>query len=313
MALLAHAASHLIAIVADLLSPIERTLRTIYLAYLCAGFVSIGATALIQTAVGTPLSPWQAALIADLIATVVIFGFSHRYGNASIYDPYWSVAPILITIYFAIEGSLLDLRSLSILGAVGIWGMRLTVNWVLRWRGLTDEDWRYGDLRTRSGRLYPLVNLFGIHLLPTLLVFLAVLPLYLALCRPERSNAWLDLIAATVTAIAIGIEWLSDRQLRTFLQRRSDRSQQLDSGLWGWSRHPNYFGEVLFWWGIWLFGLSAAPSQRWAIIAPIAMTALFVLYSVPAMDQRMLASNPDFARRMKRVSGLIPLPPRRDS
>ena len=248
------------------------------------------------------------ALLADVVATAVVFAASARYRNSSLYDPYWSVAPLALLIpFFPITSW--SLTTLLIIGSIGWWGVRLTVNWILRWRGLEDEDWRYAELNEQSGRWYALVNFFGIHLFPTLLVFAGMIPALLAL-QTSREPSMLEWIAAAICVSAILIEGFSDRQLRRFLATRQSRAEQLDQGLWAWSRHPNYFGEVLFWWGLFLFGWSATGNW-WLVVGPIAMTLLFLLYSVPAMDRRMLSSNPEYARRMESVSGLIPWPPRR--
>ena len=114
-----------------------------------------------------------------------------------------------------------------------------------------------------------------------------------------------------MTAGAIAIEALSDLQLRRFLRTRRDPSAVLDKGLWQFSRHPNYFGEVVFWWGLWLFGLAADPGWAWTVVGPVSITLLFLLVSVPWMDRRMLSRHPAWAARMKATSALVPWPRRR--
>ena len=248
------------------------------------------------------------ALVADVVATLVVFGASVRHRNASLYDPYWSVAPLALAVaFFPFHAPTLTALLISV--CIAWWGIRLTLNWIYRWRGLSDQDWRYTELRDHSGVWYGCVNLFGIHLMPTLLVFAGMVPVLIALDNTAPLSIW-EWVATAICLLAIVIEGLSDRQLRRFLAQRTDRSEQLDQGLWAWSRHPNYFGEVLFWWGLFLFGWSAS-GNLWLLVGPIAMSLLFLLYSVPAMDRRMLASNPEYARRLESVSGLIPWPPRR--
>ncbi|MGZ6164189.1 MAG: DUF1295 domain-containing protein, partial [Myxococcaceae bacterium] len=122
---------------------------------------------------------------------------------------------------------------------------------------------------------------------------------------------WLDLLALAVTAGAIAIESVSDLQLRRFIRTRRDPSAVLDAGLWRFSRHPNYFGEISFWWGLWLFGLAADPSWAWTAIGPASITLLFLLVSIPWMDRRMLSRHPEWAARMEATSALVPWPRRR--
>lgn len=254
------------------------------------------------------------ALGADVAATLVIFAFSVRFDNSSFYDPYWSVAPLPVAIYFALSSAsgAATLRQGLLLGLLALWGARLTWNWWRGWSGLDHEDWRYVELRRKHGRGYWLVSLTGIHLMPTLLVFGGLLPAWAALAGPGRALGWLDAVGALVALTAIAIEALADQQLRAFRQR-SDRQPEeiLESGLWATSRHPNYFGELLFWWGLLLLGLAAAPGAWWTGVGALGMTGLFLFISIPMIDARMLARRPAYGERMRRVSALIPRFPRR--
>ncbi|MCF4166086.1 DUF1295 domain-containing protein [Zavarzinia compransoris] len=261
--------------------------------------------------VGLP-APWD-ALAADVVATLVIFGFSRAYGNSSFYDAYWSVIPPLLAVHwYATGGDAIDgLRALAVIVLVVLWGIRLTANWAIHWGGLGHEDWRYPLVRQRAGKAAILADLFGIHLFPTVQVFLGCLPVYAVMNFGRAPFGLLDAVAVAVTLGAIAIETVADRQLHAFVARKQPGSF-IQSGLWAWSRHPNYFGEMSFWWGLMLFGLAAAP-QFWWWIAPgaLAMTAMFLFASIPFMDQRSLERRPGFADYMRRTSALVPLPPKR--
>jgi len=250
--------------------------------------------------------PLLVTAAADLVGTLVVFGFSVAFDNSSLYDPYWSVAPIPIALAWA--AGPLSPRAWLVLLLVIAWGVRLTANCLARWRSLADEDFRYAEIRARTGRLYWPASLVSIHLLPTAWVFLGLLPVYPALAGPGAPLGWLDLAAALVTGGAIAVEGIADLQLRRFLARRRQPEEVLDTGLWAMSRHPNYLGEVLFWWGLFLFGLAAGPGWGWTVVGPLAITALFTLVSVPWMDRRMLARHPAWAERLRRVPALLPFP-----
>ncbi len=257
-------------------------------------------------------SPILVAALADVAATLMVFVFSVRHDNSSLYDPYWSVAPLPILAYWATcAPSAPDLRATLVLLLVTTWGVRLTANWVARWHGLQDEDFRYREIRARAGRLYWPASLVSIHLLPTAWVFLGLLPTWPSLSQRGRPLGWLDWIAVGVTAGAIAIEGLSDLALRRFIATRRDASAVLEQGLWRFSRHPNYFGEIGFWWGLWLFGVAADPSWAWTAVGPAFITLLFLLVSIPWMDRRMLSRHPDWAARMEATSALVPWPRRR--
>ena len=253
--------------------------------------------------------PLLITILADLAATVAVFIFSKGLDNSSVYDPYWSVAPIPIVLYWALLGPG-GARAVLLVLLVSVWGMRLTVNQVLRWRGLSHEDFRYAEIRERTGRGYWPVSFLTIHLFPTAWVLLGLLPLYPALSRPSFPFGLLDGVAAAFTACAILLEAAADLQLRRFLRERRDEDEVLAKGVWAYLRHPNYLGEVLFWWGICLFGLAAAP-RWWTVAGAVLITALFVFVSVPWMDRHMLARHPSYGARLRTTFALIPWPVRR--
>lgn len=261
-------------------------------------------------ATGRAMAPAHPLLItacADGVATAVVFAFSVVLDNSSVYDPYWSVAPPAIAAYWASVAptGALSSRQVVILALVVLWALRLTANWARRWGGPADEDFRYREIRAKTGRTYWPVSLLSIHVLPTTWVFLGLVPIYPALTR-GGSMGGLDLVAATVTFAAIAIETIADRQLRAFVRSPHAPDAILDSGLWRLCRHPNYLGEVLFWWGLFLFGLAAQPTYAWSIVGPLSITALFVFVSVPWMDRHLLARRPAWAERMQRVPALLP-------
>jgi steroid 5-alpha reductase family enzyme len=283
-----------------------RSLILCAIAYAAAAVAAMAAARLLGRG-----SPIIEAAAGDVAATIVVFAFSLALDNSSMYDPYWSVAPVPIAIYWLLSlGNGLNARRIVLLALVLLWAARLTFNWVRRWKGLADEDFRYADYR-RFGAAYWPISFLGFHFFPTVIVFLGCLSLVPALSAGSRAIGVLDLVAAAVTLAAIGVETGADRQLRRFLVSPRVPGQILDNGLWSLSRHPNYFGEVLFWWGVYLFGLAAHPGWWWTIIGPVAITGLFLGISVPMMDKRMLSRHPDYAEHMAIRSGFIPWPPRR--
>jgi steroid 5-alpha reductase family enzyme len=261
-----------------------------------------------------PAHPVAAAFWADLAATAVVFAGSTVLANASLYDPYWSVAPPLIVAGWIVAGGGgVGARQAVVLALVTVWATRLTANWAIGWAGLDHEDWRYRSLRERTrGRLpWWLVNLGGIQLMPTLVVFAGLLSAWPAVVG-DRPVGPLDGLAALVTSVAIALEAVADRQRRRFARDPANHGRVLDRGVWRFSRHPNYLGEIGFWWGLWLFGLAAAPHWWWTVGGPLAMVALFAGVSIPMMDRRSLARRPGYAAHMARVPALLPLPrPRR--
>jgi steroid 5-alpha reductase family enzyme len=263
--------------------------------------------------------PIAVALLADLVATAVIFTLSMAVANSSLYDPYWSVIPPVVAIGWAAAAPAglstgAHVRQVVVIVLVAAWAVRLTLNWAVGWTGLDHEDWRYVGLREGlpRGIPWPLVSFTGIQLMPTAVVFAGMLSLWPALGVGRNGFSWLDVVATMVTAAAIALETSSDLQLHAFTGDPANRGKPMDKGLWGWSRHPNYLGEITFWWGLWLFGLAGDPSWWWTVVGPVVMVVLFEAASIPMMENRSLERRPEYATYQARVARLLPLrPPRR--
>lgn len=227
---------------------------------------------------------WLDAFIADVIATLVVFVFSRAYRNSSFYDAFWSVIPPLLLIYWWAAGPLgLDsVRCWLVAIVVMYWAIRLTGNWVYSFPGLHHEDWRYPQLRAGgAGRWEFVADLFGIHLIPTVQVFLGMLPVYVAVTRPGDGVVWLSWVAFAVGVGAVTLELVADTQMHRFVRDKKPGAV-MDRGLWAWSRHPNYLGEIGFWFAMALFGVAAAPADAWWLfVGVVAMVAMFLGASIP--------------------------------
>ena len=258
------------------------------------------------------LHPLWTVFAADVAATVLVFAFSVTFSNSSFYDPFWSVAPMLIAPYLVTRSALgWSPRAILVVALVCFWGLRLTANWVGGWEGLGHEDWRYVEIRRKAGKAQWVASFFAIHFFPTCMVFLGCFALFPALVAPRAGLGWIDGLAAAVTLGATLVEMIADLQLHRFTAACKP-GEIMDRGLWRYSRHPNYFGEISFWWGLWLFGVAADPSQAlWTFAGPGAMTCLFVFASVPMLDKRSAERRPGYAEHMKRVSALVPWFPRK--
>lgn len=254
---------------------------------------------------------WTVA-IADVAATLVIFAFSRGFKCSSMYDAYWSVAPIVIVFYwvFQAEEVVNPIRAGAVLFLVTWWGVRLTYNWARSWPGLHHTDWRYLIMKDKAPSLWFFTDLFGIHLFPTVEVLLGLSGAWVALTQGTGPLSWIDVLALIVTAGAITIETVADQQLVAFAKVKRP-GEIIKTGLWAYSRHPNYFGELSFWWGLYLFGLAADASYVWTIAGPLMMTGMFMGVSIPWMDRRSCERRPQYAEHMKQVSALVPWFPKK--
>jgi steroid 5-alpha reductase family enzyme len=274
-------------------------------AYIVAGIVSVIGAYYAPT--DDPL--WIGAY-GDVAATLAVFAFSLAFNNSSFYDAYWSVIPPALGAYWitVAEPDANPARQWLALGLCTLWAVRLTYNWGRGWTGLGHEDWRYVDLRRTTGKAYWLVSLFGLHMFPTFQVFAGCVGMYVALTAGGHAFGIVDIAAIVVTFGAIAIETIADEQLRAFtLRPNKPKGVTMNEGLWAYSRHPNYFGEMMFWWGMFLFGYAADPSRVGImLVGPVAISVMFFFVSVPMMEKRQLEKRPSFAEQVATTSMIIP-------
>jgi steroid 5-alpha reductase family enzyme len=250
-------------------------------------------------------------LIADLLATLVIFVFSRTYGNSSFYDAYWSVIPPVLLFFWWSQSGVQQLRCWLVAAVVTLWAIRLTANWLYSFPGLHHEDWRYPMFRERAGRWEFVVDLVTIHLIPTLLVFAGMLPVYATVTWPGADIGWLTYLASVVGLAAVVLELTADMQMHRFVRSKAD-GEVMDRGLWSWSRHPNYFGEFGFWVSLALFGVAVSPSDAWWLcLGALGMLGMFLGGSIPMMEARSLERRPSYQDVIDRVSRFVLWPPRR--
>jgi steroid 5-alpha reductase family enzyme len=260
--------------------------------------------------------PLAAALLGDLAATAVVFVASVAGDNTSVYDPYWSVIPLPLALWWYFhpgpEGRADAVRFALVAALLGLWGIRLTANFVRGWTGLGQEDWRYAAYRRLGMLRYRLVSLAGLQLMPTLVVFAALLPVYAVTRRPGDGANWRDGLAVAVALAAVVLETAADEQKRR-QRARAAPGEFMATGVWAWCRHPNYLGEVAFWWGVYGFAPAATWAHAWTVAGAVALTLLFRLVSVPLMDRRMTDRYPgyaEFAATCPALFRVLP-PPRR--
>lgn len=252
------------------------------------------------------LSPWLLIFEFGILLTIFVFAGSLIFNNASVYDPFWSIYPVaLLMVWIAVKGEDSIPENILLIIAILIWSIRLTLNWARAWKGLQHEDWRYVQLKRENGKLFPLVNFFGIHLFPTLLVSLGMIPAYYIFFGINSTNSW-QIIALLICMVAATIEFIADEQQRTFKRKRKTGNEFIQTGLWKYSRHPNYLGEILFWWGIYFFALFSNSQYWWTGIGAAAMTCLFVFISIPLMENHIIEKNPDYKIYQANVAALLP-------
>lgn len=271
-------------------------------------FIIVGAVYVLAAITGIltyrllPFSWWLNLLLADMAATVLTFIFSVIFKNASVYDPYWSVQPIVILMCFALSNKLTPFR-LLLLFAISFWGVRLTANWAYTFKGLTHQDWRYTELEEKTGVFYPLINFFGIHTVPTLIVYACTLPAVYAFLNPANLSIG-SAVFIYVSVFATILQGTADLQMHKFAKHKTGIF--IRQGLWKHSRHPNYLGEILMWWGVGLSVVCAFPHALYLLTGAFLNTLLFLFVSIPMADNKQ-SRKEGFDQYKKETRMLLPI------
>ena len=246
-------------------------------------------------------------------AALLLWLISIPLRDVSIIDMFFGVILMGITLNSFLTGGGSPDRKLLILVLVGIWGLRITTHLIKRNWG-HGEDPRYTKLRgwVKDDRSFYWLSLRKVFLLQGIILWLASLPLQLAMVyKHPIALSWGALFGTIVWSLGFVYETIADIQLTRFRANPSNRGTVLNTGLWRHSRHPNYFGELCVWWGIFLVACDN-PTGMLAVIGPLAYSYLVInVTGQRTLDKKLAKEKPDYAAYMTITSGLIPLPRRK--
>ncbi len=230
--------------------------------------------------------------------------------NASIVDPFWGLAFVIMAFfYFTQTPSGDEVRKYLLVFLVTVWGLRLSI--YLLWRNWgTGEDFRYREFRRKYGlHRYWWISFFQTFILQGMLAWIVSMPLLGAQIWGKSLNIF-DFLGVGVWTIGFIFEAGSDLQLARFKADPNNRGQLLTAGFWRYTRHPNYFGDAACWWGYGL--LSVAAGSYYAAIGAVVMTFLIIRVSGIALLEKSLKQNkPGYEAYIRRTSAFIPLPPKK--
>jgi steroid 5-alpha reductase family enzyme len=251
-------------------------------------------------------------LVADLVMTVVTFAFSLYKKNSSVYDAYWSVIPFyFILLWWANTYESWTLAHYLTAYTVSFWSWRLTHNWYRSWPGWEHEDWRYVNFRKQFGKNFQPINFLAIHLYPTLIVFLSMTSLFYLYDGTSKELNIFIIVGNIISFVGVWFEYLADN---TLFKSRFDTSRIkgtcIRDGIWGYTRNPNYLGEMLFWVGLVFIGFGV-NAPLWTGLGAVGMILMFLFASIPMKEKRLMESRTDFEDYKSKVSMLIPSPPKK--
>jgi steroid 5-alpha reductase family enzyme len=231
--------------------------------------------------------------------------------DVSIVDPAWGAGFVIVALLALAIGQGCHGRRLLLAVLVTLWGLRLAGHLLARKLREPGEDPRYGEMRERRGERFALWSLATVFLLQGALIWVVSLPIQAAAPQPDRLGL-LDGIGAAVWAVGMFFEAVGDLQLSRFKADPANRGTVMQRGLWRYTRHPNYFGDFLLWWGIYLIALSTGDAW-WTIAGPLCMSTLLIRVSGKTLLEDRMRARPGYAEYVSRTSGFFPLPPRRSS
>lgn len=256
------------------------------------------------------MTPPVLVLIATVSMMVVIWLFSVRLRNASIVDIFWGSGFVVgAWLYFALTDTATP-RKWLVVALVTIWGLRLTSHLFVRNHG-KGEDYRYRAMREQHGTRFWWISFWTVYLLQGLIMWFVGLPVWVAMRGAEPSElTWIDGLGLAVFLGGLFFETVGDWQLTRFKADPANKGKLLTTGLWRYTRHPNYFGDALVWWGLTLFAL-ATPGSAWVVVSPILMTFLLMRVSgVALLEKRMSESKPEFRDYVQKTNAFLPWFPR---
>ncbi|MFO7861292.1 MAG: DUF1295 domain-containing protein [Desulfosalsimonas sp.] len=230
--------------------------------------------------------------------------------NAAIADALWGLGFVLVAWLTFSQADGFFMRKLMLALMVTVWGMRLFIHIAGRSRG-KGEDPRYAAWRAQYGQRFWLVSLYRVFLVQALFLWIIAIGVQYGqvASRPARLT-WLDAAGFLIWLAGLVIESVADYQLRRFLSAQENQGRVMDQGLWRYSRHPNYFGETLVWWGIFVMVLSA-PLGFLTIVSPVVITyTLLRLTGVTLMEETEFSDNPEYQAYIRRTNAFVPWFPR---
>jgi steroid 5-alpha reductase family enzyme len=259
----------------------------------------------------TFLPPYLVLSLIIIVLMVLLWLVSLWLKNSSIVDIFWGTGFVISAwVAFLLTPEGFITRKLLLCLLVSLWGLRLSLHLLFRNWGKA-EDFRYQAWRREAGASWWWKSFFKVFLLQGLLLWVIAAPLLAAQISPQPSHlTWLDILAIPVWLVGFTFETLGDWQLSRFKAGPANKGGLLNTGVWRYTRHPNYFGDATQWWAFYLLALSAGG--WWTIISPLIMTGLLLRVSgVTMLEKTLKDTKPGYQEYIETTSEFIPWIPRR--
>ncbi len=239
----------------------------------------------------------------------ILFMLSIVLKDNSIADIAWGPGFIIVALTLFLISGEYTLGQILVTTLIAVWGIRLGIRILVRNWG-RGEDFRYQAWRKQWGKYFFIRSYLQVFLLQGFLLLLIISPVYIINAYGRGSFSWLEGVGITIWIVGFFFEMVGDYQLDKFLKNPATKGGILDSGLWKYTRHPNYFGEVTQWWGIFLLGLGL-PYGWYGVVGPITITFLILKISGIPMLEKAMSQNPAFLPYKQKTSVFIPWFPKK--
>ena len=264
-----------------------------------------------------PIDHCYGILFYDWLLTTLIYIISVIIGNCSLIDFYWTILPLLQIYYLlTLKSTMQNLPLFSSIKIIlttiiaNMWGIRLTYNYIRSWVGFKFVDFRIAELiekLPKSSIIIWFVLYFEYFIFPGLFLYFAKMPLLsFMLYSDPKTFSLTNILGLMIMIFAIIYQTIADKQL--YYHRNLNDRKILDSGVWYYSRHPNYFGEMTFWWGVFILSSEVYFNSNeilWYLCGPMGMTILFHFLTGPWMDRHLCIKRPEYKDYIKKNTSIV--------
>jgi len=260
-------------------------------------------------------SPLVRFSIIDCYVTCILYLIGNfMFQSNNIYDLHWPLIPLISSIYLFFTTKTFESLTtihLFLFLAIFLWSSHLIWQTTMSSENINHEDWRYETMRNQYKDKFLVFAFFGLHILPMIEVLFGSTSIYYLYQNLKKNDPMTmkDAVIFGLMYLGIVLENLADRQLQQF-RKKKEKSREhkfsvLSTGLWKYSRHPNYLGEIIFWWTLFLLGY-VHNSPIWCALGPLLITLMMIFGSIPMTEDRMYRKYPEYKFLMQRVPMLIP-------
>ncbi|CAF2544364.1 unnamed protein product [Rotaria sp. Silwood2] len=260
-------------------------------------------------------SPLCRTYVIDFCITCILFFIgNHIFSWNNIYDLHWPLVPLICSLYFNFTLNPIDFLSfkcLPLIILISLWSFHLIWQTILSSNNTKHEDWRYQIMRQQYKNNFLVFAFFALYLLPMFEVLIGSSSIYYIYTNIHiyESLPKMDILFLLIIFSGVLLENIADKQLTAFRRHRQTSREHrfavLSNGLWKYSRHPNYLGEIIFWWGLFFLG-NNYNAPLWCVLGPLLITLMMIFGSIPMTEERLFRTYPEYKFVQQRISRLIP-------